>query len=125
MNLLKIGNYVPPCPSDYTGTTSTAVDSGRNTMSVAIGSVVREDVAGVTATWNYLSVEEWAKILQQFSSKHGGSFYQWVTFFDQVTATKRKTRMYVGDRTTGGMAVLDINGKPKGWLNPKLELVEK
>lgn len=125
MYLLKIGDYMTPCPSDYVGTTSTAVDSGRNAMSVVIGNVIREDMAAVTATWNYLSVEEWAKILQLFSGKHGGSFYQWVTFFDQVTATMRKARMYVGDRTTGGMVVFDRNGNPKGWQNPKLELVEK
>lgn len=125
MALLKIGGYVPPCPSDYIGTTSTIVDSGRNINGVVVGAVVREDVGAVSASWKYISVSDWAKILQQFSSKHGGSFYQRVTYFDQGLNTIRTCKMYVGDRTTGGMAVLDRNGEPKGWLNAKLELVEK
>lgn len=123
--LQKVGKYKPPCPSEYVGKTSTIVDAGRNVKGVVVGAVVREDVAAVDVTFAYISVDVWAKILQQFDSKYGGSFYQWVTFFDQVSAKSSTRKMYVGDRTTAGMNVLDKHGKPQGWLGAKLELVEK
>ena len=90
-----------------------------------IGAVVREDVGAVDVTFAYISVGVWAKILQQFDRKYGGSFYQWVTFFDQVSAKETTRKMYVGDRTTAGMHLLDKNGKPQAWLGAKLQLVEK
>lgn len=123
--LKEIGNYKPPCPSTYVGTTSTVVDSGRNTKGVVIGGVVREDVGAISVTFEYIPVDVWAKILQQFDSRFGGSFYQWVTYYDQVTATTTKRKMYVGDRTTSGMHILDRKGNPQGWIGAKLELVEK
>lgn len=123
--LQKVGNYKLPCPSEYVGKTSTIVDAGRNVQGVVVGAVVREDVAGIDVTFNYISVDVWAKILQQFDSKYGGSFYQWVTFFDQVSAKTSTRKMYVGDRTTAGMHILDKKGNPQGWLGAKLELVEK
>lgn len=123
--LKKVGNYKPPCPSEYVATTSTIVDSGRSITGKVIGAVVREDVGAVDVTFAYISVGVWAKILQQFDSKYGGSFYQWVTFFDQVSAKESTRKMYVGDRTTAGMHLLDKNGKPQAWLGAKLQLVEK
>lgn len=122
--LKKIGSYKPPCPSEYVATTSTIVDSGRSTRGVVIGGVVRENVGAVDVTFNYISVDVWSKILQQFDSNYGGSFYQWVTFFDQVSGKETTRKMYVGDRKTGGMHVLK-NGQPQGWLNAQLQLVEK
>lgn len=123
--LLKIGSHTPPCPSTYVGTTSTGVNTGRNVSGVVVGGVVRENIAAVTATWSYITIEDWKKILQQFNSVYGGSFYQRVTFFNQDTGTVRTAKMYVSDRTTGGMCVFDENGKPKGWQDAKLELIEK
>lgn len=123
--LFKIGNFTPECPSSYVGTESTVVDSGRNVQGVVVGSVVRESVCAIDATWNYIEIEDWAKILQQFNTKYGGSFYRRVTFFNQVSASWETKTFYVGDRTTAGLIVLDRNGNPRGWQNAKLSLVER
>lgn len=123
--LLKVGNYKVPRISEYNQTTSTIVDSGRNVKGVVVGGVVRENVAAVDVSFNYISCDVWSNILKQFDSNYGGSFYQWVTFFDQVSKTTSKRKMYVGDRTTGGLHILDRKGNPKAWLNAKLSLVEK
>lgn len=125
MKLIKIGNYKLPCPSTYVATTSTIVDSGRNVNGKVIGAVVREDVAAIDATYKYISVEEWATILQLFSAKHGGSFYRKVTFYDQVSNSIVTRTMYIGDRTSSGLHILDKNGNPQGWCDAKLSLVEK
>lgn len=124
-SLFYFDNFTPKCSSTYVGTESTVVDSGRNVSGVVIGSVVRESVCAIDATWNYISVEDWAKILQQFNSKYGGSFYRRVTFFNQVSANWESKTFYVGDRTTAGLIVLDHNGNPRGWQNAKLSLVER
>lgn len=123
--LYRFPNYTPPCPSTYVGTESTVVDSGRNISGVVIGSVVRESVAAVDVTYNYITVEDWAKILQQFNPKYGGSFFKRVTFFNQTSGSWETRTFYVGDRTTSGMHILDKNGNPIGWRDAKLSLVEK
>ena len=122
--LITIGGYEVPTPSTYLGNTADLVDSGRNTQGVVVGGVIRHDVAKVEATWRYLTVQEWANILQCFNPKYGGSFYNDVTFFNQVSATWETRRMYVGDRTSAGLIQLDKEGNPQGWQNPKLSLIE-
>ena len=123
--LFYFNNYSPPCPSTYIGTTSTAVDSGRNIKSYVVGSVIREDIAAIDATFNYIKISEWSKLLKQFNSKYGGSFYRRITFFNQVTAAWETRTFYVADRSTTGLHQLDRNGMPVAWLGAKLSLVEK
>ena len=125
MQLLKIGNLKVKCPSEYVVTTSTIVDSGRNTQGVVIGAVIRENVTAVDCTFNYITCAEWAQILRQFDSNYGGSFYQWVTFYDQVANATVTKKMYVADRNTSGLHILNRKGNPQGWLAAKLSLIEK
>lgn len=122
--LINIAGYDLPTPSDYVGNTADLVDSGRNTQGVVVGAVIRHDVAKVTATYKYLTCEQWSNILKKFNPKYGGSFYNEVTFYNQVSNSWETRTMYVGDRTSSGMIYLDKNGNPQGWLNPKLSLVE-
>ena len=89
-----------------------------------IGAVIRHDVAKVELTWRYLTVEEWSAILKLFNPKYGGSFYNPVRFFNQVSGDWETRQMYVGDRTSSGMFKLDANGIPVGWMGPKLSLIE-
>lgn len=123
--LFWFDDYTPPCPSEYTGTTSTVVDSGRNVKGYVVGGVVREDISAIDMTFNYISTAEWSKLLKQFDSKYGGSFYRKVHFYDQVSDTYKYRTFYVGDRTTSGLHALDRNGKPQGWIGARLSLVEK
>lgn len=122
--LISINGYDLPCPSEYVGNTADIVDSGRNTQGVVVGAVIRHDVAKVTATYKYLTVEQWSNILKCFDPKFGGSFYNQVTFYNQVSNDWETRTMYVGDRTSSGMIYLGKDGMPQGWLNPKLSLVE-
>lgn len=121
--LVSIGNFAFPSPSTYDSTTSTLVDSGRNVQGYVIGAVIRDDIAKVAMTWNFISAQAWADILAQFSPARGGSFYNNVTFFLQDTNSWVTRQMYVSDRTAG-IYLRNPDGSIKGYQGASLSLVE-
>lgn len=112
-----------PLPSTYVGTTSTIVDSARNVQGVVVGQVVRADVGKVEMTWRYISAADWASILGQFAGAN--RFFRTVEFYNQDTNATTTRTMYVSDRSTGGVFLLNPNGSVKGWVDAKFSLVEK
>lgn len=122
--LVTVGGYEFPEPSTYEGNTATLVDSGRNVQGYTVGAVIRDDVAKVTLSWRYLTVQQWAEVNQCFSEKHGGKFYNNVTFFDQTAGDYVTRKMYVSDRKAGAFRRDPQSGELLGWLNPSLSLVE-
>lgn len=122
--LVSIGGYRFPEPSEYESNTATIVNSGRNVQGKVVGTVIRDDVAKVTLSWRFLTVSDWAKINKCFSMKHGGKFYNDVTFFNQVTGEWETRKMYVSDRNASIFRRDPISGDVVGYVNPKLSLVE-
>nr|DAR09118.1 MAG TPA: hypothetical protein [Caudoviricetes sp.]DAT48083.1 MAG TPA: hypothetical protein [Caudoviricetes sp.] len=118
--LVTVNGVELPEPSSYEGTTSTIVDSGRNVQGKVVGAVVRNDVAKVTMSWNYLTAKQWATILSLFTA----NFYCSVRFYNQVTAGYTTRQMYVSDRTAGMWRRSPNNGSIMGWTGAKLSLVE-
>ena len=86
--LVTVADTILPEPSTYEGNTGTIVDSARNTEGRMIGAVIRDDVAKVSMTWKYLTVEQWSAINRLFRTSSGGSFINSVTFL-----TRRKAIM--------------------------------
>lgn len=124
--LVSIEGVDLPTPSSYIGTTSTLVDSGRNAQGRVVGAVVREDVAKVELTFNFIKVQEWSNILKLFNSKYGGDFYRKVTFFCDVSGTWETREFYVSDRTTSGIVKVDPQtGFPFGYQGAKFSLIER
>ncbi len=113
-----------PAPGGYNASTSTLVDNARNTEGVVVGTIIREDVAKVALKWNFLTLEQWAYILQLFDSSHGGNFFNEVRFLNQVTGEYTTRTMYVSDRNAGAFVRDQITGDIKGWQSPTLSLVE-
>ena len=122
--LVSIGGYRFPEPSEYESNTATIVNSGRNVQGKVVGTVIRDDVAKVTLSWRFLTVSDWARINKCFSIKHGGKFYNDVTFFNQVTGEWETRKMYVSDRNASIFRRDPISGDVVGYVNPKLSLVE-
>lgn len=118
--LVTIAGVALPEPSEYSGNTSTIVDSGRNVQGVVIGSVVRHDVAKVELKWRYLTAQQWASVLSLFTA----NFYNEVTFFNQATADYTTRQMYVSDRSAGMWRRHPSTGAVMGWTNCSLSLVE-
>lgn len=123
-SLVTVDGYDLPEPSTYSGNTATLVDSARNLQGVVIGSVIRDDVAKVSLSWRYLSVEDWAAINKCFKSSAGGKFYNNVIFFDQSAGGWVSRVMYVSDRSAGMWRRNPDNGEIMGWTDCKLSLVE-
>ena len=119
--LVSVGGYDFPEPSAYSGTTSTLVDSGRNVEGKMVGSVIRGDVSKVEISWKYLTVEQWARILQCFEDK---KLINTVTFFDQSKGDFNTKEMYVNDRKAGMWRRDPVNGNILGWTDCALSLIE-
>lgn len=118
--LVSIGAFEFPEPSSYDATTSTIVDSARNVSGYVVGAVVRSDVAKIELSWKYLTAEQWATILSLFS----GSFFNDVTFLNQVTNTYVTRTMYVSDRQASMWRRDPQSGRVMGYTGCSLSLVE-
>lgn len=118
--LVSIGSFDFPEPSTYNATTSTIVDSARNVQGRVVGSVVRHDVAKIELSWKYLTAYQWAQILSLFTS----SFYNEVTFLNQVTNMPETRTMYVGDRNAGMWRRDPQTGDVLGYTGASLSLIE-
>lgn len=113
-----------PEPSSYSSSTSTVIDSGTSVSGHLLGGIVRDSVAKVSLSWNYLCAEKWAEINALFKDGGGKPRYvNRVRFFDQTTNDWSEREMYVSDRSAG-MWRRDLAGNVCGWLDCKLELTE-
>ncbi len=121
--LISVGGYDFPEPSTYSANTSTLVDSGRNVEGTMVGSVIRADVSKVEISWKYLTVEQWARILQCFAGKD--KFVNEVTYFDQgIGDWVENKKMYVNDRKANIFRRDPKNGNVVGWVDVSLALIE-
>ena len=118
--LVSIGGFDFPEPSTYSATTSTIVDSARNVSGYVVGAVVRNNVAKIELSWKYLTAYQWSQILSLFTS----SFYNEVTFLNQVTNDYTTRTMYVGDRSAGVFRRNPQNGDVMGYTGASLSLIE-
>lgn len=125
--------FAVPTPSTYIGNTATVVDSARNTDGYMIGTVIRNGVAKIQMSWNFISADDWAAMLQQFEPDYGGAFVRDVTFFNQTSGALETRTMYVGDRTSSGSFLLyNVEntpdeahlGLPRGYLGAQFSLIE-
>ncbi len=119
--LVSVGGVALPDPSEYTANTATIVDSARDVTGHMIGAVIRDDVAKISLSWRFITVSDWATILQMF--KGSGNFTRSVEFFDQTTGTWDTRTMYVSDRNAK-VFKRDENGDVIGYLGAKLSLIE-
>ena len=118
--LVSIGGFDFPEPSTYSATTSTIVDSARNVQGRVVGAVVRHDVAKIELSWKYLTAYQWAQILSLFTS----SFYNDVTFLNQVTNSYVTRTMYVSDRNAAMWRRDPETGSVMGYTGCSLSLIE-
>ena len=125
-----------PCHSDYEASASTVVDSARNSKGVVVGEPILEDVAKIELQWNFLTVAQYSQIAQLFDSAYGGSFFNYVSYFDVVkgdfdsnnsgTPTSATHRIfYPNDRKVKFAHIkLDSDGKPIGYVGVQLHLID-
>ena len=129
-----------PCPSDYSGISTTLVDSARNTQGQVIGNVIASDIAKVEMKWKFLTPQQYSNMAKLFEQKYNGSFFVAVSFFDIIKndfdgdRTKAPTNssgnnpcrmFYCGDRKVQfAKMVLNEDGTPKGYADVALNLID-
>ena len=111
-----------PEPSTYEGMTATVVQTKDNAKGQILASVICSGVGKVNLKWNKLSAAEWAAICQLFEADYGGSFVNYVKFFDQMANAYTVREMYPSDRKANIYKRTD--GEVDGWLNCSLNLVD-
>jgi len=116
-------DYALPEPTAYSGTTSTMVDSGTSVSGKMLGSIVRDDVAQISLSWNFLSTEKWSEINQIFKENHEKDHVNKVRFFDQTKGGWDKRDMYISDRSAG-LWRRDDEGNVLGWTGCGLQFTE-
>ena len=121
--LVTVAGVAIPEPSTYSATTATVVDSARNAEGYMVGAVIRDDIGKISMTWNFITVENWAKIMALFSTAKGGSFTNPVTFFCQDSGTWETREMYVNDRTAN-VFLRRSDGSIRGYTQAALNLIE-
>lgn len=129
-----------PTPSDYTGSSSTLVSSGRNPKGQVIGDVINSDIAKIELRWNFLTKAQFSRLAKLFEPKHNGSFFVAVSFFDVIagdwdgsneepptdSSGNNPCRLfYPNDRKVAfAKMVLNDDGSPKGYQNVQLNLID-
>lgn len=136
------------CPSTYKMTSTTLVDSARNSKGVVVATVVREGIRKLEMSWNYLTVAEFSTIAKLFEGSDtggNGAFDCYVRYFDTIIGqqidsengflgTNTNTQygvntarpFYVGDRITDTAKIkIDSSFNVIGYENVKLSLIEK
>ena len=122
-----------PTPSEYEGQASTIVDSARNSGGYVVCNIIRSDVASISLTWNFLTIDQYKTIAQLFEPLYNGSFINRVYFWDSVKGDFNGNlsdiyqckQMYCGDRKVSVAHIkLDNSGKPIGYTGVQLDLVE-
>lgn len=126
--------FIPKEPSKYNGNISSIVDMKRNTEGKLVGSFVRDDIAKVSATWNFMTAKEYANLLQCFTNNKIikidyntfvlGSFTNRIKFFNQESADYDVRTFYVSDRSAA-MFKRDCNtGCVQGWTGVQMSFIE-
>lgn len=121
--MVSIGDFNVPEPSTYSSTTSTVVDSARNADALQIGAVIRDGLGKIELGWNFISAQDWSSLLLKFDIKHGGQFYNEVTFFNQDTNDWETRTMYVSDRTAQ-VFLRNKSGGIRGYTGARIALIE-
>lgn len=123
-------NYVEfPIASTYKTTSSTVVDSSRNSKAIVIASVIRAGIRKIELTWRVISITNYALISSFLNEADNFMFYAY--YFDQDTNSWLTKKFYVGDRVADALKneqwkTTNRGGKvePNHIENFKLSLIE-
>ena len=116
-----------PISSTYKTTSSTVVDSSRNTHAVVVASVIRAGIRKIELSWRVISIQDYAKLGTFFNN----NFMFYAYYFDQDTNSWLTKQFYVGDRVADALQQEQWKATQRGGLvepnhiqNFKLSLIE-
>lgn len=117
-----------PISSTYKTTSSTIVDSSRNSQAQVIATVIRAGIRKIELSWRVMTNADYAKLGTFFNN----NFMFYAYYFDQDTNSWQTKHFYVGDRVADALQNeqwtqgTGVGGDiaPKHVENFKLSLIE-
>ena len=117
-----------PISSTYKTTSSTIVDSSRNSQAQVIATVIRAGIRKIELSWRVMTNADYAKLGTFFNN----NFMFYAYYFDQDTNSWQTKQFYVGDRVADALQNeqwtqnTGVGGDiaPKHVENFKLSLIE-
>ncbi len=116
-----------PISSTYKTTSSTLVDSARNSSGVVVSNVIRAGIRKIEMTFRVITIADYAKLGSFFNN----NFMFYAYYFDQDTNSWLTKQFYVGDRVADSLEerawVSSVRGgliEPQFIQNYKLSLIE-
>lgn len=93
-----------PCPSTYKTTTTTLVDSSRNSKAEVIATVVAQNVKKIEMSWKVIGIANYSQLAKFLNA----NFFFYVYYFDMddnsyPTAEAKVKQFYVGDRVADAL----------------------
>ena len=116
-----------PISSTYKTTSTTLVDSARNSQGEVVASVVRAGIRKIEMSWRVITITDYAKLGSFFNTNF--DFYAY--YFDQDTNSWLTKHCYVGDRVADALDEKKFKTTARGGLlepefikNFKISLIE-
>ena len=115
-----------PAPSTYKMTSSTFVDSGRNSKGYVVGSVIRAGVRALEISWRFLNQTQFSLIASFFDT----NFYFECIYYDTITGQMETKIMYCSDRPSDTAQIqVETDGSGnitnvKGYAETTISLIE-
>lgn len=88
-----------PISSTYKTTSTTVVDSARNTEGYVVASIIREGIRKIEMSWRVIDIVNYAKLGTFFNT----NFFFYAYYFDQDTNAWVTKNFYVGDRVADAL----------------------
>jgi len=115
-----------PTPSTYKMTSSTIVDSARDTSGKVISNVIRAGVRKVEMGWAFLDQTQYTLVADFFDT----NFYFEAYYYDTIKGTYQTKTFYCGDRVSDTAKIQCILNSSNeivaigGYVNPALSIIE-
>ncbi len=119
--LISIAGVEIQNPDSYQPEVYDLHDTGSNVCGQQIGSPIRNNIEKISLTWDYLTVEQWADILNKFPV---GTIEYSVSFYSTLSAGWVTKQMTVSNRTAGLYFKDPITKLPKYWKSCSLTFTE-
>lgn len=101
------------------GIISTLVNSGRNAAAIVTAQKLGRDQNKTEMKWNYLSKEEWEKMVRFWNK----NFFFMFTYYSDVSGTKITRKFYIGDRSRKPFDI-DNNGNPTAYKDCSANVID-
>lgn len=98
---------------------ATLVNSGRNASAIVVAQKIGRDQEKTEMAWNYLSKEDWEKMLKFWDE----NFFFNFTYYSRVEGRKITRKFYIGDRSDRPFQISE-DGTPTAYVECRANVID-